>query len=462
MIFVVTCKVARLNIHNMPSYLVVIFFLTLIVIALFVLLLVISSKQQKLHDEKSALQEDNAALSADLKAKKEFIDELKIRRDEDSANLKEQYEKSLAQMKDAFKNLSNENSSTFRTQSSDALKDILKPLQDKFSEFDKAVRESERNSVERHSKLEQKIVDLDAKSTSVGNEAKNLANALTGYSKIQGDFGEMILTDILKNANLQEGVHFETQGVMTDDRGREIRSDEGRTMIPDVMIKYPDDTVVIVDSKVSLNAYNDYMGAETVEDRKKFAKALTDSVRRHVDELKVKDYASYLSDGKRKVNYNIMFIPIEGAFRLMLEADPRLWQVAKDNGVLIVSQMTLVIVLNMIQMSWKQYDQEENIDAVYKTASEFMSQLRSWLECYVRVGSAIDSARKSYDDSLKKLRDSNQSAVRKGESMLRQIQGLEKLGLSPKASKAKISTGSRMSGTGSIVPAGIEEEYEKE
>ena len=283
------------------------------------------------------------------------------------------------------------------------------------------------------------------RSQAVGDEARNLANALTGYSKVQGDFGEMLLTDVLKNAGLVEGIHFFTQGVITDAEGREIKNEEGHSMIPDVMVYYPDETTVIVDSKVSLKAYKEYMACETVEGRKELAKKHVDSVREHVDELKNKDYASYIPKGRRKVSYNLMFIPVEGAFRLMLEKDPMLWQVAKDNNVLIVSQMILIIVLNMIQMAWKQANQEKNIADVYATAEGLMSQISGWLKAHLAVGEALNKAMTAYNDASSKLKDNDQSVIKK-------IQRLEKLGLSPKRSKAKIKTGARSQGPTSVIP----------
>ena len=142
-----------------------------------------------------------------------------------------------------------------------------------------------------------------------------------------------------------------------------------------------------------------------------------------------------------------MFIPMEGAFRLMLEEDPLLWQAAKAGDVLIVSQMTLSIVLNMIQMSWRQYNQEKNIAEVYKTAEELMGQLKNWMSAYADVGNALKKAAGAYEESRRKLIDSNQSVVKK-------IGKLERLGLAPKRSAAKIKTGGRLSpGKESIIPA---------
>ncbi len=429
------------------------------VVALIVVLVRTSRERQRLmkeyEDAEDELQErllkmssEKAAVESKLAASEEY--EARMREVQDNAlkMQKEQHEKDLENMRDAFKALSAENSAVFKKQSAESIGELLKPIREKFTEFGDAVRESRKEALQQNAELKEHIRGVMDRSNAVGEEARNLANALTGYSKVQGDFGEMLLTDVLKNSGLQEGVHFFTQGVMTDSSGHEIKSESGRTMIPDVMVFYPDDTTVIIDSKVSLNAYKDWMNAEKVEDRKRLAKAHVESVRKHVDELKTKDYASYIPADRRKVNYNLMFIPVEGAFRLMLEEDPMLWQVAKDNNVLIVSQMTLIIVLNMIQMAWKQANQEKNIAEVYKTAEELMSQLNGWMANYVKIGESLEKAMSSFQESTSKLKDSNQSVMKK-------IQKLEKLGLSPKRSQARIKTSGRTQGPESIIPESL-------
>ena len=429
------------------------------VVALIVVLVRTSRERQRLmkeyEDAEDELQErllkmssEKAAVESKLAASEEY--EARMREVQDNAlkMQKEQHEKDLENMRDAFKALSAENSAVFKKQSAESIGELLKPIREKFTEFGDAVRESRKEALQQNAELKEHIRGVMDRSNAVGEEARNLANALTGYSKVQGDFGEMLLTDVLKNSGLQEGVHFFTQGVMTDSSGHEIKSESGRTMIPDVMVFYPDDTTVIIDSKVSLNAYKEWMNAEKVEDRKRLAKAHVESVRKHVDELKTKDYASYIPADRRKVNYNLMFIPVEGAFRLMLEEDPMLWQVAKDNNVLIVSQMTLIIVLNMIQMAWKQANQEKNIAEVYKTAEELMSQLNGWMSNYVKIGESLEKAMSSFEESTSKLKDSNQSVMKK-------IQKLEKLGLSPKRSQARIKTSGRTQGPESIIPESL-------
>ena len=463
---------------NDKTLLIILAVVAVVAVAAMIVVIALSSKERRRHAEESrrlmakyedaedvlqakitALSSEKASMESLLSAREEYATRLneereradKAREEAQRNALKmqaERHEKELESMRDAFKALSAENSAAFKNQSAESIAELLKPIKEKFEAFDKSVRESRMESAAQNAAMKENIENVLKRSQAVGDEARNLANALTGYSKVQGDFGEMLLTDVLKNAGLVEGVHFFTQGVMTDSGGREIKSDEGRTLIPDVMVYYPDDTTVIIDSKVSLKAYQEYMVADTVESRIKCAKAHVESVRKHVDELKSKDYASYIPKDRRKVAYNLMFIPIEGAFRLMLEEEPMLWQVAKDNNVLIVSQMTLIIVLNMIQMAWKQATQEKNIAEVYAAAEELMGQISGWLEAHVKVGESLEAAMKSYKVANDKLKDNNVSVIKK-------IQKLEKLGLAPRKSKAKIKPGARAQGPVSVIPSGL-------
>ncbi len=410
------------------------------------------------------LEKENAVLRNSLDASRRAADaseEMHRRTADEIRRMNEQYlaaadarhRKDMEAMKEQFRTaaaeISSANSREFREQSAVRIAEILAPVKERFSELDRTMKASHESSVKYNSELSASIRLVMEQSRQVGEEARNLADALSGRSKVQGDFGEMLLKDILKNAGLREGEHFVSQGVITDENGHEIRSENGAAMIPDILINYPDDTVVVVDSKVSLTAFSKYMVSTSAADREKYAKEHVESVRSHVDGLKSKDYASYIPEGKRKVDYNIMFIPVEGAFRLMLEEAPLLWQTAKDNNVLIVSQMTLVIVLNMIQMSWKQARQEKDIEQVYRTASELMGQLQGWMSAFVAVGDNLDRTVRAYSESKSKLVDSQQSVVRK-------IAKLESLGLSPKRSKGKVRISGRKSGPESVIPKELE------
>lgn len=420
----------------------------------------LNDEKAAVSEEKAALANENAVLESRLKSQEENFRALEAQRQEARQQIDEErhkaFESQRKQMEESFRLLAEQNSAGLRRQNAESITELLKPIQEKFGEFDKTMRTSQEKAAVQDATMKQMIESLMAKSQSVGDEARNLANALAGRSKVQGDFGEMLLVDLLKSSGLEEGVHFSTQSVIRDASGHEVKSESGAAMIPDVIVYYPDDTEIIIDSKVSLTAYMHYVNSESAEDRNRWAKEHVASVMRHVEELRTKDYASYISEGKKKMDYNIMFIPVEGAFRLMLEEAPLLWQNAKNAKVLIVSQMNLMIVLNMILMSWRQHDQEKNIQKVYATASELMSQIKNWLDSFVRLGELLGKAEDAYSDARKKLMDSNQSVIRK-------IDKLERLKIAPKRSGAKIKPGGRMAGgVESVIPKELADGLEDE
>ncbi len=428
----------------------------------------------KVKDEAAAGLEKN--FQAQLKGKDEYIENLNkvhaeaVRKLEEQQaeavrkmeaqqaeamkKVAEQHVKDMELMQTQFKVAAGEilkqNTQDFSRSSSEKIDTLLKPVREKFEEFRIKVEESDKGRVEMKTSIEEQVRSIMGQAAKVSASADNLANALTSRSKTQGDFGELILKDILINAGLREGVHFQCQGVMTDENGHEIKSEDGKVMIPDVQVFYPDGTTVIVDSKVSITDYVTYC-SETDETLKKAAmNRHIDSIRKHVNELADKDYTSYLSNGKRKVDYNIMFIPNDGAFIAVLEEAPRLWQEARDRNVLIVSQMNLVVVLNMIYMVWRQSEREKNVDAIVAAASELMGQLQTWLVEFDKLGKQIGDLSNAYENSKWRLRDSSQSVMRK-------VQKLERLGAAPKQKSLK-ATGRKTAvgaASESIIPASL-------
>lgn len=447
------------------NLILLLFCITLLLLVIAVVFLVLQERRHAA--EKAALVQDYEARRdvlqeevASLKSEKAALESrLEVQQQAQEAMLKAEKEhaaKSLEEMRTAFKALSAENSEHFRKASAESVGELLKPIQEKFKEFSEHVKSSDEKNAERSGSMEKMIRILSEQSRSVGDQARALADAITGQSKTQGDFGEMLLVDLLRESGLQEGVNFDVQNVLRDELGHEIKSDDGRVMIPDVIVHYPDGGEVIVDSKVSLKAFVEWNQATLPEDRKKWAREHIRSIRSHVDELRGKDYASYIPEGRRKIDYNLMFVPIENAFRLMQEEEPLLWQQAKNQGVLIVSQMSLAIVLNMILVAWRQFDQQRNIQEVFKTASELMSALENWMGEYVKVGERLEALNKSYGESSRLLSGSSQSVVKK-------VAKLEKLGATRKRSSAALKTGGRMiGGRESVIPTMLAPEQESE
>ncbi len=447
------------------NLILLLFCITLLLLVIAVVFLVLQERRHAA--EKAALVQDYEARRdvlqeevASLKSEKAALESrLEVQQQAQEAMLKAEKEhaaKSLEEMRTAFKALSAENSEHFRKASAESVGELLKPIQEKFKEFSEHVKSSDEKNAERSGSMEKMIRILSEQSRSIGDQARALADAITGQSKTQGDFGEMLLVDLLRESGLQEGVNFDVQNVMRDELGHEIKSDDGRVMIPDVIVHYPDGGEVIVDSKVSLKAFVEWNQATLPEDRKKWAREHIRSIRSHVDELRGKDYASYIPEGRRKIDYNLMFVPIENAFRLMQEEEPLLWQQAKNQGVLIVSQMSLAIVLNMILVAWRQFDQQRNIQEVFKTASELMSALENWMGEYVKVGERLEALNKSYGESSRLLSGSSQSVVKK-------VAKLEKLGATRKRSSAALKTGGRMiGGRESVIPGALAGSLEEE
>jgi len=406
-------------------------------------------RNAELDADRGRLEAEKIRLEATLAAQDEARRAIDEERGKAAEEQKLRREEDLRNMREAFKALSAENSEAFRKVSAESVSELLKPIQEKFDKFSDSVKQSDEKSAERSGSMEKMIRMLSEQSQSVGNQAKALADAITGQSKAQGDFGEMLLVDLLRESGLEEGVNFDVQGVIKDELGHEIRSDEGAQMIPDVIVHYPDGGEVIVDSKVSLKAFVAWSQASAAEDRKRLAKEHLDSIKGHINELRNKDYASYIPEGRKKIDYNLMFIPVENAFRLMQETEPLLWQQAKNQGVLIVSQMSLAIVLNMVLVAWRQFDQQRNIQEVFKTASELMSTLENWMKEYVKIGEKLEGLNSSYRESTRLLKESNQSVVKK-------IGKLEKLGATRKRSNAAIKgTGRMIGGRESVIPAAL-------
>ena len=447
------------------NLILLLFCITLLLLVAAVVFLVLQERRHAA--EKAALVQDYEARRdvlqeevASLKSEKAALESrLEVQQQAQEAMLKAEKEhaaKSLEEMRTAFKALSAENSEHFRKASAESVGELLKPIQERFKEFSEHVKSSDEKNAERSGSMEKMIRILSEQSRSVGDQARALADAITGQSKTQGDFGEMLLVDLLRESGLQEGVNFDVQGVLRDEQGHEIKSDEGRTLIPDVIVHYPDGGEVIVDSKMSLKAFVEWNQAVNPEERKRWAREHIRSIRSHVDELRGKDYASYIPEGRRKIDYNLMFIPIENAFRLMQEEEPLLWQQAKNQGVLIVSQMSLAIVLNMILVAWRQFDQQRNIQEVFKTASELMSALENWMGEYAKMGERLEALNKSYGESTRMLKESSQSVVKK-------VAKLEKLGATRKRSNAALKTGGRMiGGRESVIPTMLALEQESE
>ncbi|MBI1265341.1 MAG: DNA recombination protein RmuC [Alphaproteobacteria bacterium] len=300
-----------------------------------------------------------------------------------------------------------------QVRSTETLTTLLKPLREQLDGFRKQVVEDSEKRVGQTSALHQLVQTLHADARTMSSEAKNLANALRSQAKLQGDWGEMVLASILEKAGLREGSEFQTQTSETGPDGSRLR--------PDVVVAMPNNQRLVIDSKVSLTAFERCVNAETDEDRAAALRAHLASVRAHIRSLGDKDYAQ-LYEG---VSFTLMFIPLEGAASLALQNDPELAAFAWERDVMIATPTTLMMAMRTVHNLWTIDRQNQNARAIAQRAGLLYDKFEGFLTDLDKVGDQINRARGSWEDARKKLVDGRGNLVS-------QVETLKKLGASTK------------------------------
>ena len=306
-----------------------------------------------------------------------------------------------------------------KEENTESMGHITQPLKDAISEMRKAINDNTKDHTAQTASLREQLRLMMESNREIGEKAESLTNVLRRDNKVSGNMGEIILGDLLTSQGLTEGIHYEVQARLRDDQGRPLKNDDtGKEMQPDVILHYPQGQDVIIDSKVSLVAYERYVNAEQPEEKERALQEHIKSVRQHVTELSRKDYSKYIKASRESVDFVIMFVPFESSLQLALLNDPTLWRDAFERKVFITGEQNLLGILHMIHIAWVQNQQAENQEKVFGIAEQLLDRLGDFVQRYNKVGEQIEQARKAFEFSTNKLSEGRQSVAQKANELI--------------------------------------------
>lgn len=367
--------------------------------------------QSQKQDHQTTLDE-NSFLNADVAKWKANYEALDTRFKEERVAL----ELLQQQMRENFANIANEivvrNSQRIQDEQKVKLDDILAPFKEKIEKFESQVKVNHEERIREHQSMKEQLAMLQTMNKSIGDEARNLVSALKGQTKTQGNWGEMILEKVLERSGLMKGREYVVQASMSGDDGRRLQ--------PDVVINLPESRNIIIDSKVSLIAYERYSSAETDEQRLVFLKEHISSIRKHIKDLSSKNYQNLYEINS--LDFVLLFIPIEPAFSIAVENDAELFNEAFERNIVVVSTSTLLATLRTIASIWRLENQNKNSVEIARQAGDLYDKFSALLDDLITVGAKIKDTDKSYEAAMNKL-------VNGRGNLISRVENLKKLGV---------------------------------
>ena len=363
------------------------------------------SKNQKIAEQQELNSKQNTEIK-ELQNDKNQLIGLKSQLSAQNENLqklldsqKEEIAKMQEVAKTEFQNLANkileEKTLKFTEQNQQNLKNILNPLQEKITDFEKKVENTHKESIDYHAALRQQILGLKEMNLQMSKETVNLTKALKGDSKIQGNWGELVLERVLEKSGLEKGREYEIQ--------KSFVTEEGNRVQPDVVINLPDGKKMIVDSKVSLTAYEKYINEDEEEQKSTFLKEHVNSLKRHVEQLGNKNYQHLYE--MESPDFVLLFIPIEPAFAIALNEDTQLYNKAFEKNIVIVTPSTLLATLRTIDSMWTNQKQQDNAIEIARQAGALYDKFEGFVTDLVKIGKKMDEAKTEYEGAMNKLVD---------------------------------------------------------
>ena len=327
------------------------------------------------------------------------------------AKFDETIAKVTAQMKSATEDMLKRRQEEFAASSNSSIGQIVNPLKETIDRMKEVMKENTIKQTSISSEIKTQAENMMRQSAAAKESADELTRVFRHAGRVQGNWGEIILDELLESQGLTKGVHYELQSSIRDAAGDVVRTDDDRSMRPDVILHLDQKRDVIIDSKVSLTAFMDYVNADNENDRQKYLKSHVESILKHVKELAGKDYSSYVKPPKVKMDYVIMFVPNTGALWAAVNAQPDLWRNAMEKNVYIADEQTLFAALRIINMTWTQIAQAQNHEKVYELANEMMDRVGQFMDRYKAIGKALENAGKAYEAGEKKLEPGGQSII---------------------------------------------------
>lgn len=376
-----------------------------------------SRLQAEFAGERSALVASRDVLEAQLGMLATQRDDERAQQEKRLAELRQEHKEQLSeqmslireQMNTASEKILRERQEQLAMTNEKQLAAILNPLRENIRQMREAVEKSDREQTTTMERLDASIKENLRQAQQVGERADMLAQALTSENKTQGNFGELRLRQLLEQMGLERGLQYEEQQTMRDSEGRAVTDDEGHRLIPDVILHFPDERDVVIDSKVSLKAFEDYFAAKTDEDRASALRRHVASMRNHVQELSRKNYSQYILEGRQRMDFVLMYVFSESALQLALGADPKLWREAYDQGVIIAGSQSLFVMLRVLELSWKQMWQVENQQDIMRQANLLIDRVQMFYERFLKADEQLHRTQDAFDELRRSTASSGQS-----------------------------------------------------
>jgi DNA recombination protein RmuC len=360
-----------------------------------------------LRKELDGEREKVLSLTGSLRERDTEFNHLKKRLEEQKAEVEQLQEQFRIQFKNLANEILEEKSKRFTEQNKINIGDILNPLRDRIQEFEKKVEQVNKESIDRNAALKEQIVGLKELNQQITKEAENLTKALKGESKTRGNWGEFILESILQKSGLEKGREYDIQESMVSDSGKRLQ--------PDVVIRLPENKNIVIDSKVSLVAYERYVNEENEADRQQSIKDHLNSVRGHIKSLSEKNYQQLY--GVSGLDFVLLFMPVEPAFSLAVQNDDQLFNNAYDKNIVIVSPSTLIATLRTIASIWRQEKQNRYALEIAEQGGRLYDKFKAFTDDLIKIGEGLRGTKKTYDSAMNKLSEGRDNLIRKSERL---------------------------------------------